>query len=263
MSKLNLDKYYTPEYIATRCIDTALSLIPEPTEIVEPSAGDGSFSNQIQGCIAYDIAPGCSSVLQQDFLSLDIEYKKGRLVIGNPPFGPRNTLSVKFFKKSVTISDYVAFILPISQYENTQQMYEFDLIHSEILPRIEYSGIPVNTCFNVYTRPANGLLNTHRIDYSLKDVLVKEYRRGGNYPIPENFDFCMNTYGHSLGKEVSKIGTYCQENYIIIHNDKHRNKILEVMRNTDWKHLYPFTSTPKIQTWKIYKYLKESIPELE
>jgi hypothetical protein len=59
-------------------------------------------------------------------------------------------------------------------------------------------------------------------------------------------EIAMNTYGASIGKEVTEIGTFCQENYVV----------------TDWKNLYPFISSPKIQTWKIYKYLKEQIPEL-
>jgi len=137
-------------------------------------------------------------------------------------------------------------------------MYEFDLIHSEELPLIEYSGRKLLCCFNIYKRPKKGL-NKTKTDYRLKDVLVSEYRRGGTYNIPTQFDFAMNTYGASLGKEVFEIGTYCQENYIIIKNEKYREQILKVMRETDWKNLYPYISTPKIQTWKIYKYLKESI----
>ena len=73
----------------------------------------------------------------------------------------------------------------------------------------------------------------------------------------------MNTYGASLGKEVFEIGTFCQENYVIINNEKYRSRILKVMRETDWKNLYPYISTPKIQTWKIYKHLKQQIPELK
>ncbi len=42
-------------------------------------------------------------------------------------------------------------------------------------------------------------------------------------------------------------------------------KVLEVCYSTDWKEeVAPKnTSSKKIQTWRIYKYLKEQIPELE
>ena len=31
----------------------------------------------------------------------------------------------------------------------------------------------------------------------------------------------------------------------------------------DWRHLYPSVSSAKLQTWKIYKYIKEQIPEIQ
>ena len=73
----------------------------------------------------------------------------------------------------------------------------------------------------------------------------------------------MCAWGASLGKEVEYIGQYAQENYFIIKNNKYREKILDICKNTDWKNLYPFVATPKIQTWKIYKYIKEQIPDIE
>lgn len=261
--KINLDKYYTPKEISKHCIDTFNSLNLETSEIIEPSAGDGSFSLQIPNSIAYDIEPEHDSIIKQDFLELKLPYKEGRLFIGNPPFGTRNTLSVKFFKNACTMGDYIAFVLPVSQFKNNQQMYEFDLIHSEILPIIEFSGVKLECCFNIYRRPESGKLNTKAIDYKLKDVFVGEYRRGGTYKIPEKFDFAMCTYGASIGKEVTKIGTFCQENYIIINNLEFKEEILNVMKTTNWKSLYPCISSPKIQTWKIYKYLKEQVPQIK
>ena len=262
MSKINLDKYYTDTELSKYCIDITYNIIGREniSDIIEPSAGNGSFSLQLP-CTAYDIEPEHESIIEQDFLNLEIDYKKYRLIIGNPPFGTRNSLSVKFFKKSVEICDYIAFILPVSQYKNNQQMYEFDLIHSEVLPIIEYSGVKLLCCFNIYKRPSNGINKTKK-DYKLNDVFVGEYRRGGSYKIPESFDFAMCTYGASIGKEVFSIGTFCQENYIIINNNNKREEIIKVMKETDWKNLYPYISSPKIQTWKIYKYLKEMI-ELE
>lgn len=50
--------------------------------------------------LAYDIEPEDDRVIKQDYLELDIGYKKGRCVIGNPPFGRGNSLSMAFYKKS-------------------------------------------------------------------------------------------------------------------------------------------------------------------
>ena len=260
MAKINLDKYCTPKELAKYCIDVVNRLGLEITEIIEPSAGNGAFSLQTPNCIAYDLEPEHESIIKQDFLKLELPYKKGRLFIGNPPFGTRNTLSVKFFKKAITMGDAIAFVLPASQYQNNQQMYEFDLIHSEMLPIIEYSGVKLQCCFNIYTRPKTGL-NKAPIDYTLKDVTVLEYRRGGTYPKPTRYDFGMCAWGN-IGKEVKFVGEYAQENYIVINNEDYRQQILDLMKTTDWKNLYPCISSPKIQTWKIYKYLKECIKEL-
>ena len=262
--KINLDKYYTPTDLAEYCVNKTKEVIgvENITEWLEPSAGAGVFLPYLDNnYLAFDIEPEAENIEQKNYLELDLPYFKGRCVIGNPPFGTRNTLSVKFFKQAITQGDYVAFILPISQYNNNQQMYEFDLVHSEELPLIEYSGVKILCCLNIYKRPIKGL-NKKAISYKLKDVFVGEYRRGGTYKKPDVFDFAMNTYGTSLGKEVDLIGTFCQENYIVVKNETYREEIINVMRSTDWKNLYPFISSPKIQTWKIYKYLKEKIPTL-
>ena len=85
-TKLHLDQYYTPTEVAVHCIETAYRVIGKEniTTILEPSAGTGSFSNNISNCEAYDLEPKADGVIQADFLLLDIDYKKGRLVIGNP-----------------------------------------------------------------------------------------------------------------------------------------------------------------------------------
>lgn len=264
MAKIDLDKYYTPSDLAEYCVKKTKEIIGEEniTEWLEPSAGAGVFLPYLDNnYLAFDIEPEAENIEQKNYLELDLPYFKGRCVIGNPPFGTRNTLSVKFYKNSLKCGDYIAFILPISQYKNNQQMYEFDLVHSEELPLVEYCGVKLLCCFNIYKRPNNGL-NKKAINYKLNDVFVGEYRRGGSYKKPDKFDFAMNTYGASIGKEVSEIGTFCQENYVVIKNENYREQILDVMQKTDWKNLYPYISSPKIQTWKIYKYLKERIPQL-
>ena len=139
MAKIELDKYYTPVDLAKYCIDKTFEIIGEEniTEVIEPSAGNGSFSRQLK-CVAYDIEPEHEDIIKQDFLKLNVEYKQGRLIIGNPPFGSRMNLAQKFYKQSIRIGDYIAFILPISQLNNTQSLFEFDLVYSEDLGECEY-----------------------------------------------------------------------------------------------------------------------------
>lgn len=260
MAKLNLDKYYTSPELAKRCIDIVWGLNLDISETIEPSAGNGSFSLQIPDCIAYDLEPEHESIIQQDFLTLDLSYKPGRLFIGNPPFGNRNTLSIKFYKHCVRMGDYIAFILPISQLNNNVTMYEFDLIYSEDLGKTDYSDRSVHCCFNVYKRPLYGL--NKRRNFDLNEVTILEWRRSGDYQIPERFDYGFCAWGAAVGNEITRQGQYALENYIVINNEKFRDRILSVIKTANWVELYPNVATPRLGKWKINKYLKECIPEL-
>lgn len=267
MSKINLDKYYTPSDLAGYCVKKTMEIIgvENITEWLEPSAGAGVFLpyfGNTNNYLAFDIEPEAENIEQKNYLELDLPYFKGRCVIGNPPFGTRNTLSVRFYKKAITMCDYVAFILPASQYNNNQQMYEFDLIYSEILPIIKYCGIKLQCCFNIFKRPENGL-NLTPIDYTLKDVTILEWRRGGNYKIPERYDLGICSWGASIGKEIKQQGQFALENYLIINSLEYKQQILDTMKKAKWCELYPNIATPRLGQWKIYKYLKEQIPDLQ
>ena len=82
MTKILNDKYYTPKDLANRLIQTTISELVKYgvnniSDIIEPSAGNGSFSSQIK-CTAYDIEPEDEGIIKADFLQEPIEYKKGR-----------------------------------------------------------------------------------------------------------------------------------------------------------------------------------------
>ncbi|QFZ55377.1 hypothetical protein FEZ18_11455 [Oceanihabitans sp. IOP_32] len=270
--KIDLDKYYTTTEIAKKCIKKTYDIIGinNIKEIIEPSAGNGSFSNLINGfsndskaCTAYDIEPEHQSIIQQDFLELDLPYKKGRLFIGNPPFGEKNLLAMKFFKHSVLMGDYISFILPISQYNNNQQMFEFDLIHSEDLGKSPYSGVDVHCCLNIYKRPTNGV-NKKPNKHKLNDVTIKEVRKARNQFLPKDFeyDYSLCTWG-DLGKKPNYQGEFNQEAYIRINNDKVRLEILNCLNNANWIEIYKMERSPRLKQWQILKHLKDSIIGIE
>ena len=112
--KHTLDKFYTKKSVAKLCIDSIN--LNEYTDIIEPSAGSGSFSNQINGCIAYDLYPESSSVMNADWFKhiQARDSKKKVLIIGNPPFGQQNSLAIRFMNYSAKFADTIAFILPKS-----------------------------------------------------------------------------------------------------------------------------------------------------
>lgn len=108
-----LDKFYTKPEIAELCI-RAVPGINTYDLILEPSAGSGSFSNQIPKCIAMDIAPEGEGICTQDYLEFVLPANCGRvLVIGNPPFGTRSSLAKSFIRHSIDLgASTIAFILP-------------------------------------------------------------------------------------------------------------------------------------------------------
>lgn len=274
MSKIQDDKYYTPISTANFCWDKVEEVIGfnNVSEIVEPSCGNGAFYHYHKHTphFGYDIKPeyytDFGEIFEQDFLSADLKYLKGRLFIGNPPFGYRNSLSVKFFNRCCELGDYIAFILPISQLYNNLQMYRFDLVYSYDLGVLEYSGVNLHCCFNIYKRPESGKLNS-KPDVRLKDVTIIEHRRkvgdyttGKNKHIDPDFDYAMCNWGNgSLGKVPTYVGQYAQEVYFYCHNSKYKNRLVEILQPDKITEYVKSISAKKISVARLYLYIKENI----
>jgi hypothetical protein len=215
MAKEINDKYYTPRSAALKLIKLTQQILKgNITDVIEPSAGNGSFSTQIK-CTAYDLYPEHRDVIKQDFLTLKLPYKKGRLFIGNPPFGGSSALSKRFVKHALTMGDYVAFIMPASQYEiplnNTRLLYS-DRLNLEYLEGSYVPGV-----FNIYTHGTTVV--------ALKEVTVWEIGRGKQTHINIEADYIMCAWGSSVGKRVFKQHTFAAEICVKIHN---RVKIMVV-----------------------------------
>lgn len=266
-NKLELDKYYTPKDIVNKCLDLFFKEIPlsNISEIIEPSAGNGAFSKELsklnKPLIALDIEPEDISISKQDYLTLELNYLSGRAIIGNPPFGSRMGLATKFYNKSVEIADYIGFILPISQLNNSNSMYKFDLIKSIDLGSVDFSDRKVNCCFNIYKRPQNGL-NKKKTN-KIKDVTIIRQDNKKYNDISE-FDLRMCYWGNSTaGKILKEDEHYSAEYKIIINNNDLRSKILQVFNTIDWKREINTTAMARIKQWEIISILKREIPEIK
>ena len=110
-----LDKFYTQDHVAKQCFEFLHSQlnVSENAIYLEPSAGAGSFINLLSHYIALDIAPEDDRIKKQDYLKYEVD-KENFITIGNPPFGNRSKLAIDFFNKAATMSDVIAFILPVS-----------------------------------------------------------------------------------------------------------------------------------------------------
>lgn len=114
-SKIKYDKFYTKELVAIECLK-ALDLDVYDC-VVEPSAGNGSFFKNIEhkNKIGLDIQPECSLIDECDWFAFAINPKYEKvLVVGNPPFGINNKLSIAFINHASSFANVqtIAFVLP-------------------------------------------------------------------------------------------------------------------------------------------------------
>lgn len=132
------DQFFTPKSTAIYCYSKCLDILTsygdkeENYIFIEPSAGNGSFLNTLpkERRIGLDIESFVDEIQIQDYLKWTPPVNKKYIVIGNPPFGLRGQLALKFINHSSKFADYVCFILP--------QLFESD---GKGVPRKRVEGL--------------------------------------------------------------------------------------------------------------------------
>ena len=139
------DEFYTKPEVASTLL-AAVSRMYELRSfdvVVEPSAGQGGFSDRLRGQVrrldAFDISPRLSYIKQEDFLQKNVdEYLDKRvLVIGNPPFGRQSSIARKFIHRCGMFAQVIAFVLPRSfKKESMKSSFPvtFHLVHEQSVP---------------------------------------------------------------------------------------------------------------------------------
>lgn len=134
--KDSLDRFYTKDSVAKECIDSLLSIVGPDNTFIDPSAGGGAFFRQLpEKKVGIDLAPSIDGIIEGDWLDYDVP--SGCVVVGNPPFGTRNSLTKSFIKHATKKARCVAFILPASyRKETTQRVFSADwiLLSSKDIP---------------------------------------------------------------------------------------------------------------------------------
>jgi hypothetical protein len=210
--KEGLDKFYTLPECSKKCIDKTCELydIERWDLIVEPSAGNGSFFNQIQSDkkIGIDLLPEDENIIKQDFFDYyPPPNKEDILVIGNPPFGRVSSLAIKFFNHSAKWASVIAFIIPRTFRKISVQNRlddRFHLVYDEEIPNKPCCFTPemsVKCCFQIWEKKENKrdlieLPKTHNDWQFLK--LGKRDSTGQPTP-PLNAEFALRAYGGKIG----------------------------------------------------------------
>lgn len=140
------DKFYTKHDVAKSLINVID--LKKYDHIIEPSAGNGSFFAQINhdSKIGLDIFPESDDILKCDWFKYRIdEGYENVAIIGNPPFGKRNTISVNFINHAISFPNVkmIGFILP-----NVFKKYTLQEKISNEMKISKIMDLPSNSFFN-------------------------------------------------------------------------------------------------------------------
>jgi|688.fasta_scaffold232776_2 hypothetical protein len=163
------DQFFTKKESVHQCLNIFYNKLNElgvnidEYIFIEPSAGDGSFLNELpeNKRIGIDIEPRVEGVIESNFLKWIPENNLKYVTIGNPPFGLRGNLAIRFINHASKFSDFVAFILPQS-FESggkgncKDRVVGMNLIHSEKIESSFYypdgKEVNVNVVFQIWAK---------------------------------------------------------------------------------------------------------------
>lgn len=234
MNQPKLDAFYTKKPVARDCINFFLTktknLLKEKMCFVEPSAGNGSFSSQLpkNSTIPLDIAPADSSIKKQDFFEFIHHCKNKEVVtIGNPPFGRRSKMAIKFFNHAAMFSSWIAFIVPFQfkKYSVHSKLDKnFQLIATMNLKKNSFlskgKNFNLNCCFQIWTKrktpyPNQRILQSPPIKHA--DLELFQYN---NTPAAKKY---FNKAKYKWDIAIYRQGFYFKRNQITFTQEKQLN----------------------------------------
>lgn len=255
------DQFFTSESIVEYCLNvvkTVLSLHNYDINdflLLEPSAGDGAFFNKFphNQKIGIDIEPRNKNIIQADFLSWYPEQITNPiLTIGNPPFGLRGNLALRFVNHAAKFSDFVCFILPpffdSDGKGNCMDRVEgLNLIYSEKIDNKFYNPlgqeIKVNSIFQIWSKNIKKEIYANKYSIICDDfVKIYSVTDGGTPSTTRNKKMIGNCdlYLTSTTFEKEKMTHY--KTFDELPNKrgygikilKEKNKVFDLITKIDW-----------------------------
>ena len=267
-----MDKFYTLATVSSGVVSLTLKYLNlDPNEVlfIEPSAGNGSFSNEVSKrgykVLAYDIEPEHPSILKQDFLTLEINKKLLQekygadtvfVTIGNPPFGFACSQAIKFFNKCAEFSSCIAFICPKTfrkpsvhnkLNKNFHLVQEYEIPDKSFIKDGEIKSVPCVYQIWQYQSQLRPVKAGHLNKY-LKIVPASQA------------DFAMRRVGGNAGKildglEHSKSSTYFFKEM--------RTGVKEFLQTVDFENIRNNTAGVRsISQLEIYEVLEEKFNDI-
>lgn len=264
IKNVDLDQFFTKPDIAKYCWQSLTDYIKNHKgkiadyTFVEPSAGLGAFYDLLPDDrrIGIDIVKFKPEFIKHDFLSWQPKDKEAKYAtIGNPPFGYRAWLALAFLNHASEFSDYVGFIVPMAFQSNGKSNVKdrvkgLHLVHSEQLPYgsfIEADGknAKVNTLWQIWSRDTDKPepeIKTCNSYLDLFTVDMRKERLCGKTRMNEADYFLQRTF---YTQPPDLVTTFSQIKYVCgygIKIKREKKKVLEILRNVDWKKYSNLTS---------------------
>ena len=250
------DQFFTPQETVEECLLVFKNKLKElgidenELNYIEPSAGSGAFFNLLPSDrkIGLDIEPQCANIIKHNFLEWSPQTMENNVVIGNPPFGLRGNMALRFINHAAKFADFVVFILP--------QLFESDgkgspmlrvdglnLIHSQkIRPEFEYPDgekIKVKTIFQIWSKNFGVKNNKETCKTYMRILSLSDGGTPGTTRNKKWLDKC-DLYIPSTCYGENKMKVYYsfedlpnRKGYgIVFHKDK--NKLLPLFEKIQW-----------------------------
>lgn len=235
-----LDQFYTDPVYAI----SFLSKIREFTDLdsfdhfLEPSAGTGSFFNQLDPNkrIGIDLDPKYTGIIKADFLQWSAPPNKRIVTVGNPPFGKNASLAVKFFNRAAEFSNVIAFILPRTFRKDSiinRLDRNFHLVYDETVPDNSFihEGKPYNVwcCAQIWVR------RYHQRD-TIKIPRMDDFSVWFDIVPPDDADFSIQRVGGRAGTiRTTDFSGYSPLSHYFIKAKDHR--VLDAFMMIDFENV--------------------------
>jgi hypothetical protein len=247
-----LDKFYTVPSYSKKCIDKVFELydINRWDLIIEPSAGNGSFFNQLPNTeknitkIGIDILPENENIIKQNFFEYQPPVdKKNILVIGNPPFGKVSSLAINFFNHAAQWATIIAFIIPRTFRRASVQNKLNDMFH--LVYDEEVSNKPccfsppmmVKCCFQIWERKIEKrpLINLPTKHNHWEFLAFGPNDSKGQPTPPDGADFAIRAYGGKIGDiKIEDLDILRPKSWHWIKSNIDKEKLIDIFKQLDY-----------------------------
>jgi hypothetical protein len=232
------DQFFTRPEVATQFADWIKGHNIINGRVIEPATGSKDLAQHFDNIEMYDLFPQSPDITAQDFLTSDMGYEEGTVVVMNPPYGSSSDLAIKFFNKAASIADYIAMIVPrtFRRHSVQKQMdMTWHLVDEYVLPRNSFY-LPAEDKMRPYDVPAVAQIWERKEEVRHMPDLPKTSEHF-KFVQPRDADqatFAIRKKGRRAGQIVKVADVPNPNSFFYIQGDR---QALNAFQSVDWAEL--------------------------